>query len=55
MTRESNSVLSSSSTSTGTLFRGLSLDTPVSAFHGLSSTNSYSIFFSARTMRALRT
>ena len=55
MTLESKSTVESSSSSTGILPSGLMLGTPELASHGESSTNSQSIFFSARTTRTLRT
>src|SRR6266849_7366319 len=54
ITRESNSVLPSSSSSAGTLPSGLSFAALASAFHGSSISKSKSIFFSASTMRTLR-
>jgi hypothetical protein len=55
MTRESNSGVSSSSTSAGILPSGLMLGTLLPSSQGESITKSYSIFFSASTMRTLRT
>ena len=54
ITRESYSDVPSSSTSTGTLPSGLNCCACDEASNGASATASYSIFFSASTMRTLR-